>query len=196
MNSNAKSDTPSCVAEKAGLLPAPPTRPLVISAIALGIAVIGLGLAVIPAIITGQPLPAPFAASVKPPEPAPAPKASQEESSGSVTLKYKSFSVTLGRNKNNAKAQQQQPVSEADTADVPAADLLRWFTIAAIGLALVSLVVAPVAQVREKHTVFTTIAIACSIVAITWQYVAVGIVIGIAVIVVLVIVSKIGSALS
>jgi hypothetical protein len=145
-------------------------RPQTLSIIGLTFAVLAFGLAIIPPIAAGRPLLAPFD------EPkAPEPLAERE---GGITLKFKELSVNLG-----GKAPKAKPINQPKAINDP----IRWFTISAVACALIGLVVASAAQLRERHTILTTATVAICVAAITWQYLIAGLVIGIAVAVLLLI---------
>jgi hypothetical protein len=65
----------------------------------------------------------------------------------------------------------------------------KWFQVAATSLALVGLVLGPIAWVREKQPPLSGSAMAICTVAIFWHYVVLGIAIGVAVVVVLMLLS-------
>lgn len=129
--------------------------------------VTALGLAAIPAIAFERALPNPFAETKKNDRNI-IPPAVRE---GGVTLKFKDLSVNLGGKVPNI----EQP---AETPSPVTKDPIRWFTMAAIGCALIGLVVASIAHIRERHTVLTICSLGCCVAAITWQYFAIGIAIG------------------
>ncbi|MEN6495327.1 MAG: hypothetical protein ABFD16_13690 [Thermoguttaceae bacterium] len=159
-------------------------RPFVLSIVGLAVAAIALGLASIPAIVFERPLPNPFAQEkeekprVEPPR----------EREGGITLKYKSLSVNVG-----GKAPKKEEVAKAAPRAEVTKDPVHWFTIAAIGCALIGLVLSSFAQVRERHTVLTISAMGCCVAAITWQYVAIGIAVGAAVAAFLVMLAILGA---
>lgn len=157
-------------------------RGFLLSILGLIVGVVAIGLASIPAIAFDKPLPNPFAEEqqekVEPPA----------EREGGVTLKYKSFSVQFG-----GKAVEKKPAPEPEPE--VAHDPVRWFTVAAIGCALVGIVIAGVGQLRERHTPVTVAAMGCCVAAIAWQYLVVGIAVGVAVAVCLILLVAIGSAL-
>jgi hypothetical protein len=154
------------------------SRPKVLSIIGLTFAVFAFGLAIIPPIAAGRPLLAPFDE----------PKASEPlaEREGGLTLKFKELSVNIG-----GKAPKARPVNQA----IAIHDPIRWFTISAIVCALIGLVVATAAQMRERHTILTTASVAICVAAITWQYLIAGLVIGIAVAVLLLILRSLAAAI-
>lgn len=147
--------------------------------------VIALGLAAIPAIAFERALPNPFA-DKKRNERQLEPPAERE---GGVTLKFKSLSVNIG-----GKTPKKERPAEAPPQVTE--DPIRWCTMAAIGCALMGLVVAAIGHLRERHTVLTLSSMGCCAAAITWQYFAVGIAIGGAVAAFLIVVAILGSALN
>jgi len=162
-------------------------RPFVLSIIALVMGVIALGLASIPALALDLPLPNPFAEKEEEkPRPEPTP-----EREGGITLKYKKFSVNLG-GKVSKEKKAVEPEPELEITKDPA----RWFTISAIGCALVGLVISSIGQFREKHIALTASSMGCCVAAITWQYFAIGIFVGAAAAAFLIVLAMLGSALS
>lgn len=149
--------------------------PYGLSVTALVFAFLAFGLAIIPPIAAGRPLLAPFAEPVTP-EPPPAHE-------GGLTLKYKQISVNFGGKAPKAKPVVDQPKLTSDP--------IRWFTIAAIGCALSGLAIATAAQLRERHTIITTMCIALCISAITWQYLMAGLLLGVAIAVLILILRSI-----
>jgi len=144
-------------------------RPFVLSILGLVVAATALGLASIPAIALERAPANPFAGEkeerprVEPPR----------ERDGGVTLKFKKFSVNLG-----GKAPKRENAPKATPNAEVTKDPVRWFTMGAMGCALVGLVLSSVAQLREKHTVLTLTSMGCCVAAVTWQYVVFGIVVG------------------
>ncbi len=152
-------------------------RTVLFSIAGLLASVVALALAAIPAVVYDRPLENPFAEKKlkeeRPPEPEP-------EREGGITLKYKSFSVNFGGKEAEEKP---EPLPEPESP----ADPVRWYTISAMGCALIGIVLAGVGQVREKQTAVTVCTMGCCVAAFTWQYVAVGIAAGVAVAVLLII---------
>ena len=191
------------------LRPADDKRPYKLSLAALIIGVVAIGLACIPALAFDRPLLNPFAAAPKTPEAEKRAEAAEvsesAEPSGGVVFKYKSFSIRLGGKPPRAK--EEPPATDAKVEDTeqpatPAVETLhittdptRWFTIFAIGTALIGLVVASVGQLREKHNTLTAISVGCCTAAMTWQYFAIGIAFGAAIAAFLIILCLLGSLL-
>lgn len=154
-------------------------KPMFLSVAGLVLGIVALGFAVIPSIAMEKPLANPFAKQEPPPKPPSEPAKGHDSG---VTIKYKSVSVTFGGKKS--AQDQKKKAAEAEPPPKPelkvTTDPVRWFTMSAIGFALVGLVIAPIAHVKEKHHVLTCSSMVCSVAAITWQYVAVGIAVGIA----------------
>lgn len=142
---------------------------MLLSIIGLIAGVAALGLATIPAVALERPLPNPFV-DLEKNEPNVEPAAERE---GGVTLKFKDLSVNLG-----GKAPKKEPPDEASPELTK--DPIRWFTMAAIGCALIGLVVASIGHLRERHTVLTVSSMGCCAAAITWQYLVIGIAVGVA----------------
>ena len=149
----------------------------------LVISVVAIGLASIPAIAFDRPLMNPFLEFGK--------KADAEpvEREGGVTFKFKDLSVNFG-----GKHPDKEAVLEAAPLPALTRDPIRWFSISAIASALVGLVVSIIAHVREKHTAFTVGSMGCCAAAITWQYVAIGIAVGVGAAIFIVVLSMFGSA--
>ena len=105
-------------------------------------------------------------------------------------MRFKGLSINVG-----GKAANVENVDEAEPAQMTK-DPLHWFTIAAIGSALVGLLTAAVAQIRERHTVLTLGAMGCCAIAITWQYLAFGIMAGAAIAAFLVVLAILSPAVS
>lgn len=157
--------------------------------LSLLIAVIALGLAVIPGIALDRPvqiLPKPE----PPPPPLPA-----TETKGGLTFHYKGFSVNVG-----GKSQPvEEPLAEAIEAEEVEAKINnerdhwhRSFTLAAVCCALLAAVLGPLAWMKEKQPAITGPALVIATLALTWQYIAIGIAVGVAIVVVLFIISIIG----
>jgi hypothetical protein len=163
----------------------PRNRAMLLSIVGLIAGVIALGLATIPAIAFERALPNPFA-DTKTNERVVEPPAERE---GGVTLKFKKLSVNFG----GKVPKKEQPVEAPPKVTT---DPVRWFTMAAIGCALIGLVAATIGQIREHHTFLTVSSMSLCAAAITWQYFALGIAIGIAVAVFVIVLAIFGSALS
>jgi hypothetical protein len=183
-------------------------KAIVLSVVALLIGVIALALAIIPALALGRPLPNPFAEEAAPEPPATeptTPDSPDDEREGGITLKYKSVSVTFGGKKKEDKDDEEDEAGQA-AEPVPReqpkpetkaqADPVRWFTLTAVVAALVGLVLAPIAQVKEKHPAMTIGAVMLCVGAITWQYFAVGIAIGAGVAACLIVLAILGQFVS
>ena len=140
----------------------------------LVVGIFGLGLAAIPSIAMERSLPNPF----ETPEQALRRIDGPPRKKGGLTLSFKSFSINLGGK------EVKNPVAPKPSLTN---DPLRWLTIAATVCGLFGLGLCSVAHVREKQTAVTLTGIGCSIAAITWQFLVVGIVFGIAIVVILLI---------
>lgn len=141
-------------------------RPMGLSLCGLLMGVIALGLASIPTHV--------FATGEEEEEKA--------KVKGGITFDLGVGSFTVGGEKDD------EALAAADARKTRAAVTVHRFTIAAIACALVSLVVASIAQVRERHRYMTMSAIGCAALAITWQYVAIGIAVGVGVAVIVIII--------
>jgi hypothetical protein len=158
---------------------------MLLSIIGLIAGVVALGLAAIPAIAFERALPNPFADPKKNEHNVDTPA----EREGGVSFRFKNLSVNLG----GKAPKKEQP---ADAPPEVTRDPIRWFTMAAIGCALLGLVVASIGHLRERHTVLTLSSMGCCAAAITWQYFAVGIAIGAAAAAFLIVLAILGSSLS
>jgi hypothetical protein len=139
--------------------------------IALFCGTISMALAVIPSIIYDEPQPL-FRYWKDSDEP----KAKRD---GEVEIATKRFSFTIG-----LKPEQPTPITPVAVSPV------RYYSAAAIGVALVGLTLCALSWRREHiHSVVGIAAILCCA-AIIWQYVVVGIVIGVIIAVVLIVLSN------
>lgn len=156
-----------------------------LSILGLIVSVIAIGLASIPTIAFDRPLLNPFGEQAqKRPEIEQLP-----EREGGVTFKFKDISVNFG-----GKAPQNEPVVDEAPPPQLTKDPIRWFSISAIASALVGLVISSVAHVQERHTAFTVGSMGCCAAAITWQYVAIGIAVGVGAAIFLVVLGALASA--
>ena len=140
----------------------------------LVVGVLGLGLAVIPSIAMQRPLPNPF----ETPEQAQRRMQGPPSKKGGITLNFKGLSMNFG-----GKEVEKPTTPNPSLTNDP----IRWFMIAAILCGLAGLLLCSVAHVKEKQTAITLTGIGCSIAAITWQFLVIGIILGVAVVVVLLI---------
>lgn len=168
-NSDVESVTPPAAVQR--------THALGITGLLLGLT--AMGLAIIPAIVVGRPLPNPFAAQ---PEPVVQPAAEPEadEPKGGLTVEFKSFSVNIGGKKEEPSAEAVAPVP-VKAQPVVTSDSGRWFNVAAIVAALIGVMFAAIGQLKEQQTTLTVCAIGCCVAAVTWQYIVMGIVIAVAI---------------
>lgn len=159
----------------------------ILGILTLFIAVVALGLAVIPGIALDRPV------QILPkPEPVEAPLPT--ETKGGMTLRYKGFSVNLG---GRTKPVDEPPtVTEARQAEAESDKMrdnwLRNCTLAAGCCSLLAAVLGPFAWVKEKQPAITAPAMVIATVALTWQFIAVGIAVGVGLAVLLIIISLIG----
>ncbi|MBS0201804.1 MAG: hypothetical protein JSS49_02820 [Planctomycetes bacterium] len=185
MTDSANASTGSVSTTPESGAPSARSRRMVLSLIGLVAGVVSLALATIPSVAYERPLPNPFAK----PEAEQQREAPPAEREGGVTLKIKGLSINFG-----GKIPKPDPPVE-----VPAkitSDPVRWFTISAIACALIGLMIATVGQLREQHPVLTTCSMTCCTAAIAWQYIAVGITVGVAVVILLIFLSVIGPFLN
>lgn len=187
--------TPAEAGEHPSGEPETTQRPIVLSVIGLLFGVIALGLAAIPAIAFERPLPNPFAGADddRPPIDRPEPPPERE---GGVTLKYKKFSLNVGGKVPKKEEIREQEEQEAAPKAQITKDPIRWFTIAAIGCALLGFAVATIGQLREQHSVLTASSMGCCAAALTWQYFAVGIALGAAAAAFLIVLAILAAALN
>ena len=151
--------------------PVPRGRPTMLSGGALIIALVALGLAVIPMLAYDRPLSNPFAVD-KAPEPRVEPPPERE---GGVNLRFKGLSVNIG-----GKVPEQKP-PRPDPPPQLTRDPVRWFTIAAAACAVIGLGIASYGHYRERHWALTVCTMGLCVAALSWQYFAVGIIAGAAV---------------
>jgi hypothetical protein len=69
---------------------------------------------------------------------------------------------------------------------------LRNFTLAAVSCALLAAVLGPIAWTREKQPAIAAPALVIATIALTWQYIVFGIAVGVAIVVVLFLISLLG----
>ena len=147
----------------------PPQRTILLNAIGLILGIVGLGLAVFPSIVLERPIPNPFETPEEMRRRTDGPPLKQ----GGVAIKLKEFEIHFGGKEIKNPA---PPVKPPLTNDP-----VRWCWIAGCICALISLIVSSVAHGRERHTVMTITAMSCSVAAITWPFLVIGIVLGLAV---------------
>jgi len=143
--------------------------PIRLSLLALLAGAIALGLAAIPPIAFGRPIA--LAAEEDPPAP---PRAERQ---GGVTFKLGKFEVNVGG---------KQPDPKPLPAVGPLAHPIKWFLISAIAVALITVVGGAFAGHRDRHPVLAGTGMALGVLAIAWQYVIIGIAIGVTVAVLLI----------
>jgi hypothetical protein len=155
----------------------------IVGILALLVGTIALGLAVIPGIALDRPVALPAHHQERPVPP----KAEPEKG---VTFRFKKWSVTFGGGKKDADANGAAP-NARDAKDEQLREqrdrLLKWFTISAVSCSLIALILGPIAWVREKQPAISGSAIAISCFAILWQYIIIGIIVGVAVAVFLIV---------
>jgi hypothetical protein len=153
--------------------------------VSLMIAVFALGLAVIPGIALDRPV-----QLIPKPEP-PTPPEPLTETKGGLTLRYKGFSVNVG-GKSQPVAEPVAVPSESENdgdeivqTEKQRDNWLRNFTLAAVCCALLAAVLGPIAWTKEKQPAITAPALVIATIALTWQYIAIGIAMGVTIAVVL-----------
>ncbi|WP_157605867.1 hypothetical protein [Schlesneria paludicola] len=140
-----------------------------LSFLGLVLAVVGLGLAVIPSLATERVLPNPFESKEEAKRRIDGPPAK----AGGITVRVKNFSINFFGKDVKEPAPAQPPLAFTN-------DPVRWLMIVGCVLALVSLVIASVAHRQERHGFMTFTAMSCSVVALTWQFLVFGIMLGVA----------------
>jgi hypothetical protein len=156
-----------------------------IGILALLVGITALGLAVIPRIVLDRPLALPAEHH----ERRAPPKAEPKEG---FTFRFKKWSVTFGGGKKDGDANAAAPNAPAARDEELRTErdrLLKWFTISAVSCSLLGLILGPISWVREKQPAISGSAIAISCFAIVWQYIIIGIVVGVAVAVILIVLS-------
>ena len=168
-------------------------HPFGIAALVTG--VIALGLAVIPGIALDRPSQF-IKEERKEPPPPPEP-----EPEGGVTLKYKDFSVTFGDGEKDEDKEADQPTKAEEDESVAVGQqrsmdrdlVLRWFTISAVSCSLIGLILGPISWAREKQPALSGCAIGICCIALVWQYIVIGIAVGVSIAVLLIVISCFGS---
>lgn len=145
--------------------PAVQTAPATLPSLWLSVLVLlaggtALGLAAIPPFVLDRPL---GIAPIEKTDPPPA------ERQGGVNFKVGKFEVNVG-----GKVEPPPPI-------VPPPTPLKWFFVSAIALALPTIVVGAIAWHRESHSALAGTGITLAVLAVAWQYIIIGIVIGVAV---------------
>ncbi|MFT7642259.1 MAG: hypothetical protein ACI9G1_004016 [Pirellulaceae bacterium] len=139
---------------------------------ALVIGILALGLAVVPGMALDRPLP--FAEEPAEPE-------------AGLTLEFNKFSFTIGGNKKDEEADKEAAAARAaeEQKRITRNQWLKWFTISAAVCSLIGLTIGPISWVREKQPALSGTAMGICCAALLWQYIVMGIVVGIAIIVLL-----------
>jgi len=153
----------------------------------LAIAILALGLAVIPGIALDRPPPI-FA---RPPEPEPE---SEPKFDRGVTLRHKSFSITFGTNRKAKEESQEaadelaEPKDEVTVAASPPAaqistadQMMKGLTLASACCSLLGMVLGSIALNKEKQPALSGTGMFLAFVALTWQYIVFGIAVGVAI---------------
>ncbi len=144
---------------------------------ALLIGIVALGLAVIPGL-----------AMERPEERPETPPLIESESDGGVTLTFKEFSVTWGGKSEEGEEVAEQAVNQEEPIDRNR--LLKWFTLSAVCFSLVGLVLGPISWARERQPAISGSAIGVCCLALVWQYVVIGIAVGVGIAVLLIVLSQ------
>ena len=139
--------------------------------------VIALGLAAIP----GMALDHPLALAARDRKDPPAPAQTEPGATFEITITFRSDKTAP--DSAGERAMGDPPAVDRQTTD-DRGRLLKYFTIAAISCALVGLVLGPVAWVREKQPALSGSAMAICCVALLWEYIIIGIAVGVAVVIV------------
>ncbi len=146
----------------------------------LTVSVIALGLAIMSHVVFGN--------TADLPEPPPEPESA-------LTFKIKSFSVTIGRGKKSAAAANDEDdvtSQHQGTGESHRSLKDNSLIIPSICCSLLGLLVGPIAWVREQQPILSGTAMSICCVALLWQYLILGVVAGIALGIIVVIVSKLG----
>jgi hypothetical protein len=151
---------------------------------ALIVSVIALGLAAIPMIVWDQSPLTPQEREVEPP---------RAEPKSKFTIRIKKFSISFGGQPAEPDKDDAVRDDAADALQVRPAVVdhtAKWCKVSSISFALIGLVLGPIAWVREKQPPLSGTAMTICTIAIFWQYVVLGIAIGVAVVVVLLLISS------
>ncbi len=126
-----------------------------LAALVLGVA--ALGLAIIPAIVFETP----------PPWNRSEPKPPQPRIEGQKSVEWRGIKVAWG-----GKAVKEAPPEQ------PAMNAAKWFAIATAAISLVGLALGPLAWWRERRYALAAPGMSFCCLALTWQYLILGIVVG------------------
>lgn len=138
-----------------------------LSYVALGVGVLALGLAVIPGIAMDQPLPILDDSEER-----------KESQAARWTFSFNDVSFSIGGEKTD---------DEEETEAERARRIRRGFDLSAAGLAICGMVLGPVSWAREKRRALSGSAMGICVLALVWQYVVIGIALGVAVAVLLIV---------
>ncbi|MEX0865886.1 MAG: hypothetical protein WD030_00920 [Pirellulales bacterium] len=160
---------------------------------ALLVGAVALGLAVMPGIALDRPLPF----ESEGPEEA---KREIPELEGGVTFKTDKFSLTFGSAKEESPqeiearelAQAAREAAERKRRDERDA-ALNQFSLAAAGCSLLGLVFGAFSWGRETQPAIAAVAMGMACLALLWQYVVIGVVVGVAIVVLLLLISSLGA---
>ena len=166
---------------------------------ALVVAALALALAILP----GEIIDSPAAASQA--EYLPQQPAVIEPTERAAEPKY---SLRVGRWKYGIGSRPQQPqdatVPEVEPSPTPIAappvdrgsEILRWTTVGSIALGIVGLVLGPIAWAKERRRKLPGSAIAMSLLAMLWPYIAAGVLLGVTIVVVVILLLIVASIFS
>lgn len=166
---------------------------------ALVVAALGLALAVLPGMIIDGPQ---TASKV---EYLPKPPAAVETDEPAAEPKY---SLRVGRWKFGIGSRPQQPqdatVPEVEPPPPPieaplvdrGSEVLRWTTVSSMALGIMGLVLGPIAWAKERRRELPGCAIAMSLLAMFWPYIAAGVLLGVTIVVVVILLLIVASLVS
>jgi hypothetical protein len=143
-----------------------------LSALTIVLGVAALLLSLLPPVIYDEPFRWPWE---------PEEKKAAPEDQGGVTIKTKRLRFTFGANKPTQPAAIEPPISP-----------LKPFRIAMIIVCAIGLGLAPLAWIRERHRPLAGAGAALCCAALFWQYLLIGIVVGVAIAVILLLLSALG----
>ncbi len=145
--------------------------------------IVALGCAIIPMVALDQPMPF-FGEDERRAEE----ERAKAEGEAKFSFKINDTTFSFGKKKAEEEApaegeQAEAEPTEPDDQPMTPADkrrMAKWFTVGAIGLALVGLTFAPFAYLREDHKALAISSTGLCCAAIAWQYILIGIGIGVA----------------
>lgn len=165
---------------------------------AIVIAALALALAILPGMIVDGPSSAGKAeylpkqpVAAEPDEPATEPK---------YSLRVGRWKFGIGRQTQPQettvpKAEPPPPSIEAPPVD-RGSEILRWTTVGSLALGIVGLVLGPIAWAKERRRELPRCAIAMSLLAMFWPYIAAGVLLGVTIVVVVILLLIVASNFS